>query len=550
MKWDAEEVIKRYNEMKSNRATYEATWQDVAKYCLPRKADIIEKRTPGQKLDYDVYDSTAIQANIVLAAGFHSYMTNPSSKWFTLRIKDPRIMQRKEVKLWLRDSEDSMYDAINASNFNQQIHEVYLDMPIFGWGCLYVTEDMRDVVRYYSRSVAEIYIDEDEAERVDTVYRKFELTARQAYRLWGKEAGKTTLELIEDDDDDSTVEFCHFVGPRADYDPGKRDSTNMPFVSMYIDVKNREIISESGYWEFPFMCPRFNKQAGELYGTGPGLVSYSDIKMLNSMDLVTIRAAQKIVDPPMVLPHDGFLLPIKQSPGAINYATRSNPNDRIDFLNSPANIPVSFEMMNARRQVIQRNFFVDLFLLMAQVPEGRMTATEVIQRNAEKMLILAPTLGRLMSELLNPVINRTFNIMLRAGVIPPAPASLRGQEYVIEYTSPLAKAQRAADLNSMSNFLGMVGQMASFVPTVLDKLNSDDIVDRQADMHNVPPSIVRSPEEVAQIRQQRAQQQAQMAQMQQLNAAAQIGKTATEGLKNYTEAEEVATNAGQPAEVA
>jgi hypothetical protein len=140
--------------------------------------------------------------------------------------------------------------------------------------------------------------------------------------------------------------------------------------------------------------------------------------------------------------------------------------------------------------------------------------------------------------------------MLRAGVIPPAPASLRGQEYVIEYTSPLAKAQRAADLNSMSNFLGMVGQMASFVPTVLDKLNSDDIVDRQADMHNVPPSIVRSPEEVAVIRQQRAQQQAQMAQMQQLNAAAQIGKTATEGLKNYSEAEEVATNAGQPAEVA
>jgi hypothetical protein len=102
----------------------------------------------------------------------------------------------------------------------------------------------------------------------------------------------------------------------------------------------------------------------------------------------------------------------------------------------------------------------------------------------------------------------------------------------------------------MSNFLGMVGQMASFVPTVLDKLNSDDIVDRQADMHNVPPSIVRSPEEVAVIRQQRAQQQAQMAQMQQLNAAAQIGKTATEGLKNYSEAEEVATNAGQPAEVA
>ena len=550
MKWDAEEVIKRFNEKKSERSTYESTWQDVAKYCLPRKADVIEKKTPGQKLDYDVYDSTAIQSNIVLAAGFHSYMTNPSSKWFGLRTQNAGMMQKKEVKMWLATAESSMYDVFNSSNFNQQIHEVYLDLPVFGWGCLYVTGDAKDIVRYYSRSIAEVYIDEDEAERVDTVYRKFTLTARQAYRLWGKDAGKTVLECIKEDDDDEPIEFCHFIGPRADYNPGKRDSVNMPYVSMYLDVKAREIITESGYWEFPFMCPRFNKQAGELYGTGPGLVSYSDIKMLNSMDLVTIRAAQKIVDPPMVLPHDGFLLPIKQSPGAINYATRSNPNDRIDFLNSPANIPVSFEMMNARRQVIQRNFFVDLFLLMAQVPEGRMTATEVIQRNAEKMLILAPTLGRLITELLDPVIQRTFNIMLRAGVIPPAPESLRGQEYVIEYTSPLAKAQKAADLNSMSNFLGMIGQMAQFMPSVLDKIDSDQVVDKEADMHNIPPSIVRSPEEVGAIRQQKAQEQAQMMQMQALQATAATAKDGTQAIKNVADAEEVATGAEQSAAAA
>ena len=84
----AEDIVKRVQQLETERQNYANFWQDVAKYTLPRKAYITRTKTKGEKYDYDVYDTTAMQANLTLAAGLHSYLTNPNSKWFSLRIQD------------------------------------------------------------------------------------------------------------------------------------------------------------------------------------------------------------------------------------------------------------------------------------------------------------------------------------------------------------------------------------------------------------------------------------------------------------------------------
>jgi len=528
----ADGILKRFETLKNERSTYESFWQDLAKYVLPRKAYVTSPRTPGEKYAYDVYDATAIQANLVLAAGLHSYLTNPASKWFALSTEDSRTMKNSDVKEWLSDTETLIYDTLNGSNFSQQIHELYLDLGTFGTGCLYEEEDPQDIVRFYSRPISEIYIAEDDRERVDTVYRKFKLTARQAFEKWGDAAGEEVKKAIEAKKYYDTFDFVHCVTPRYERDVSKSDATNMPYVSYYISYTNRKLISESGYNEFPFFVPRFNKHNDDVYGSSPAMVAYSDIKMLNEIDKTIIRAAQIAIDPPLSVPNDGYMLPIKWAPRGINYKLRASADDKIEPLLTGVNLPVGFEMEEQRRTAIKKAFFVDHFSLLAE--KQNMTATEVAQRVEEKMLILAPTLGRLMSELLDPIITRTLNILIRAGRVLPPPQGL--DAYKIEYTSPLARAQRMEDIKAINNTIAMIVPVAQAIPEVLDKINGDVFVDTVAGINKVPPEMIRDEDEVGELRQARAEQQQAMMQMQAAQSIAETAKTGTDAMKNVKEA--------------
>jgi hypothetical protein len=528
------QITSRLEELREKRQNWESFWQDLMKYCIPRKAKVNTTRVPGTKLHDDVYDSTAVTSSQVLAAGLHGYLTNPSSKWFSLQTQDKSLMQDQDVKMYFKQAEDKIFDVLNGSNFSQMIFETYHESGVVGTATLYEEEDEKDVVRFYSRPVREIFIDEDSSGRVNTVYRVFELTAIQAYERWGDDCSDKVKKDIKNQKYGQKYTFIHAVEPREIRDTSKADSKNFPFRSVYMDAKEEKIMSEKGYFEFPYFVVRFNKLSDETYGYSPAMTVWSDIRMINRMSKTIIRSAQKIVDPPIVLPHDGFLLPIKTQPNGINYRTSGSGDDKIEPLNTGANIPVGMEMEQQRREVIKQAFFVDLFLMM-QREKANMTATEVIQRVEERMLVLGPILGRLMSELLDPIVTRTFNILLRKGLLPPPPERLAQRPYSIEYISPLAKAQKSSDLRALTNTLQIIGEMAQVKPEILDVINGDETVRQIADINGTNPKIINSPEIVQKIRQQRAEMQAKVQQMEMLKTGAETAEKATKAEKNLKE---------------
>jgi hypothetical protein len=266
------------------------------------------------------------------------------------------------------------------------------------------------------------------------------------------------------------------------------------------------------------------------------MVSYSDIKMVNDMAKTLIRASQKVVDPPLVLPHDGYLLPIKYGPGALNFRIKGAANDEIKPLIQNVNLPIGLEVINDYRNTIRKNYFVDLFLLLADPARKDMTATEVMQRVEEKMLILSPVLGRLMNEFLDPLINRTFAILWRSGKLLPPPPELQGMPYEIEYISPLARSQKLDQMKSINNFLTIVMQMAQAKPDVLDNVNEDAIVADIQDLYGVDPKYVRDEKEVEAIRAARTQALAQQQQANMLQQGTETVETATQADKNISEA--------------
>jgi hypothetical protein len=501
------QLDRRYKTLQSQRSNWENHWQELADYMLPRKADITKKRTQGDKRTELIYDGTAIHAVELLASSLHGMLTSPSSPWFSMRYRNPDLQNNDLANEWLELCLDQMYQAFNRSNFQQEIHELYYDLVVFGTAAFYI-ESNEDGLRFSSRHIAEICISENSKGQVDTVYRKFKMSARAMAQRFGEENLPAQCQKDLKNEPYKEHEIVHAVYPRSEA-KGKL-AKDKPVASVYYHADTRKLLSEGGFDEFPFMVPRFNKDSVSSYGRCPAMNALPDVKMLNKMSEVTIRAAQKQIDPPLMVPDDGFMLPVRTTPGSLNFY-RSGTRDRLEPLNIGANNPLGLNMEEQRRNAIRQAFYVDQ-LLMAQGPA--MTATEVLQRNEEKMRLLGPVLGRLQSELLQPLISRSFSLLLREGLLPPAPEQLQGQDIDIEYVSPLAKAQRMTDLQSMLRGFEVMMQVAEIAP-VMDYLDSDKLVQYLVDVTGIPARVIRSDEEVARIRRQQqeaAQAQAQMEQ--------------------------------------
>ena len=510
-------LLSRYERLEGQRQNWETHWQEVADYMQPRKADVIKKRSRGDKRMEQVFDSSPIQAVELLAASLHGMLTNPSTPWFTLRFKDEDIDNEDEAKLWLESSTDAMYTAFNRSNFQQEIFELYHDLITFGTAAMFIEEDNDDIIKFSTRHINEVFIAENDKGRIDTIYRRFNISARAAMQKFGESVSADVQGKAKKNPYDE-VEILHAVYPRSEFNPNKKDKANMPFESVYMEYKNGNELSVGGFKEFPFVVPRYLKASNEIYGRSPAMTALPDVKMLNEMCKTTIKAAQKQVDPPLLVPDDGFLLPVRTVPGGLNFY-RSGTRDRIEPLNIGANNPLGLNMEQQRRDSIRAVFYVNQ-LMMQQGPQ--MTATEVIQRNEEKMRLLGPVLGRLQSELLKPLIDRVFAILLRNNMLPQAPEFLSGRDIEIEYVSPLAKAQKSTELQSIMRAVEILGSLANVAP-VFDYVNFDNLVKHLADIVGVPQKILKSQSQVNAERQQAQQQQQEMQQMQQLQQVAKAG---------------------------
>jgi hypothetical protein len=512
----AKNLLKRYDRLKAQRQNWESHWQEVADYMQPRKADVTKTRSKGDKRTELIFDGSPLQSVELLAASLHGMLTNPSTPWFSLRFKQNDMENEDEAKEWLEDATEVMYAAFNKSNFQQEIFELYHDLITFGTAAMFIEEDDEDILKFSTRHINEIFIAENDKGRIDTVFRKFNLSARAVIQKFGDVSMNIMTKANKDPYEE--VSILHAVYPRSDFDPKKQDKQNMPFESVYLDAESGDELSVSGFREFPFVVPRYLKASHEIYGRSPAMTALPDVKMLNEMSKTTIKSAQKQVDPPLLVPDDGFMLPVRTVPGGLNFY-RAGTRDRIEPLNIGANTPLGLNMEEQRRNSIRNAFYVNQ-LMMQSGPQ--MTATEVIQRNEEKMRLLGPVLGRLQSELLKPLIDRCFALILRKNLFRPAPEFLAGQDIEIEYVSPLAKAQKSTELSSIMRAIEILGSLSNVAP-VFDHINMDKLVRHLADIVGVPQKILKPQSELNAERQQAAQQQEQMQQMQQVQQLAEAG---------------------------
>jgi hypothetical protein len=329
----------------------------------------------------------------------------------------------------------------------------------------------------------------------------------------------------------------HYVTPRKDRDTTKRDALNMRFSSTYFEAggSDDKLLGEGGFRVFRAIAPRWAiSSSADVYGDGPGVEAIGDVKQLQHEQLRKAQGIDYQTMPPTQIPTSAKNRGIDLMPGGQSYVDTSGPAGGIRTA-FEVNLDLSALLEDIRdvRERINSTFYVDLFLMLANDTRSNVTAREIAERHEEKLLMLGPTLERLHGEALAPLIDLTFDDIMAAGLVGPPPPELSEQNLKVEFVSTLAQAQKAVGLGSLDRLLNTVGAIAAGKqdPSVWDKVDTDQVVDKYADMLGVDPSIIVSDDDVVAARDARAQQQAAM----QAAAMAQPAAQAASAMKAASE---------------
>lgn len=494
-------ICKRYGTLRSHRKNWDNHWREVAAYTVPHKDDVyLRNLTKGEKKTNLLYDGTAIRASSLLAAALSAMLINPTSKWFGMTTGSSELDDDDEAARYFDIVTEQMLLTMNNSNFQQEAHESFLDLSTLATSVMSTEEDDEYIVRYMSRPIYEFYIAENNRGLVDSAYRVFKWTLRNIVSEFGEEALLADAQLPRQYETDPYREYevIHAVTPSSEMGIG----VQMPYTSVYILKQFEHTLKAGGFLEFPYAVSRWAKASDEVYGRGPAMECLPDIKMLNAMKRTMIRSAQKVADPPLKLPDDGVIKPVSTAPGAIIHG-RAQALDAVQYMDSPARVDFGYQLIQMVTSDVNRAFFVDLL----QLPQGapQMTATEVMQRTEEKLRLLGPILGRQQFEFLRPVVNRTYNIMLRKGVFPPAPPILQGQNVEFVYTSMIAKAQKTSDAQDILRALEVLTPLLQHSPSSLDVIDTDKAVRSSLKKFGVDRRVLRSDVELEEMRNAQAE---------------------------------------------
>lgn len=523
--------LARLSQLEVDRSTYDTHWSDLGRHILPRSARFFpsDRNRDGPERYGTILDNTATRALRVLSAGLMAGMTSPARPWFRLATQDPELRQSHGVRLYLDEVVERMQMVFSRSNVYRALQSTYEELGVFGTSAMLVLGDFETLIHCYPLTVGQFYLQQDYQGKIVTCYHKFERTVGEIVKEFSAGPGSPGWENISTHVQqaflsrslETTVELLHVIEPRADQERNLRSlrNTDMPWRSCFLEIggNDHKILRESGYRRMRVLAPRWQVTGGDVYGISPAMEALGDIRQLQQEQFRKSQSIDYQSKPPLQVPlsaagRRGDFLPGGTSyyePGAIIPFDQTSPHGgvRTAFEVQLNTGELLLDIQDVRVR-IEKAFYADLFLMLATRDPGRMTATEVLERQEEKLLMIGPVIERMTNELLEPLIDITFQEMLEVGALPPAPPELLGRELSVEFVSILAQAQRAVGITSTQQWMQDALAVGAVRPDVLDNVNFDAWLRRTANMRGVSDELLVDEQMVEKLRQARAEAEA------------------------------------------
>ncbi len=550
-----DDCLKNLTALEKVRDPVESMIDDVTTYVNHGRRKIKDKEmSKGGKTGSEVYDGTAITAKNLMRDGLCGYTVSQHFRWFEYTLpgkfnfprwsgmrawSGKRMDEYPEIKHYLLNREEVGRAAFLRSNF----YDLYPDFIDDGLTIGTVTFDIEEDISagrivFNVPHFRECYIAEDRYGMVDTNYRAYKISLRNLVDRFGLEKMKgvdPNFENIYEKNPYDEKEILRIRYPRKDYDRERLDARSKPFASLWIYKATKKLIEETGTDDISSITWRYRVNNDERpYGRSPSWDALVEILKSNQIAKTNLKAAHRAIEPPMIAPAD-LRGKINKGPDAWTFYENFTEKQLPRPLYQNIQLPFGTEQLERSDKIIREYFHVNFFLLLSQAAfeKVEMTATQVMGMQSEQAAILGTRIGRLHSEVLNPVNDRVCNIEERAGRMPEIPAILqdyvdilsrRGEATAIEtdYLGPLAQAQkRIFVLQGINAGVEFLGRIAPVAPEAMDEINIQETVRTGLDAVSWPASCLNTDDQIKKIREMR-QQKREMAEA--LQAAEQVGK--------------------------
>lgn len=532
--------------LRTNRYSWWTHGRELADYLLPRRYRWLitpNQMARGSPINQHILDSTGTLAARNLSSGMTSGISSPTRPWLKLKIGRLDSTQTSPVSLWLAECERLLSLIFQESNFYNCIAVLYFDLVIFGTATMLIYEDFDDVIRCYNPCFGEYYIDIDGQYRPVIFYREFTNTVSQCVEEYGIENCSPSIQALAKQGGAALTQelvIAHAIEPNND---GKKFGipSEFKFREAYWEwgssaapqssSQAQGFLRKRGYYEAPNIAVRWDLVSNDAYGRSPGMDALPDVKQLQLEVRRKAQAIDKHVNPPMVADIQLKNQPASLLPGGLTYVSGMTTG-KVGFAPvytvQPELAAMTADLQEVRER-IKKIFFNDLFQTASQYEtRSNVTALEWDLRKSESLVMLGPVLDRVYNEGLKPIVERVFAIAARAGIFPPPPEEIAGKNIEIEFVSMLATAQNAAATGGIERLLSLSGNLAGIDPAAMDNIDIDYALDKMSYLLNNDPKLIRSPDQLAAIRQQRAQQQAQQQQAEMAEKMAAGAKTLSE----------------------
>ncbi len=488
---------KRLEALRKERASYLQHWKELSTYILPRNGRFLHNDIhKGKVRNEKIIDNTATIAARTLASGMMAGITSPARQWFHLTTKNPTLLENKAVSNWLYEVEAIMRDTFAHSNLYTHLQTLYEELTVFGTGAMIIQADPKSILRCRTLTAGEYFIAQDDQQNVDTLCREFSMTIAQMVTAFGRESlSHKSKKMLENQKLDAWVDIVHIIEPNPNTLPHSLASSRLPYRSIYFEKNSSPdtLLRHSGYTEFPVVVPRWSLIGADIYGRSPGMDALPDVKQLQHEQLRKAQGIDKMVNPPMIAPAHMKGRNASVLPGGITYIDMQNgqsgfqPAYRVD----PRLHELTLDIKETQGR-INKTFYADLFLMLNEMERSQITAYEIDARREEKLLMLGPVLERLHGELLTPLVDRTFHLLERSGMLPEAPAVIANQNVHVSYTSMLDRAQQSQSLNLLERFITVLNSFLPIMPELIHLIDGPKALRLYAERLGIPANIIKS----------------------------------------------------------
>ncbi len=502
----------RLSGMKSVRSDYEQEWKDIARFAQPARSRFLssDSNRTGKRRQANkrLMDSHGIEAFRTLTNGMTSGLSSASRPWFTLTLDDEELTEAASVKAWLSDVERRMYSFLAQTNFYGAVKSGYAELGLFGTEACVMMEHRTQGAVCHSLTAGEYWIGLSDAMVPDSLYRMCTMSVRQVLQMFGNRASKRVRDAYDQSNHDMPVVLWHAIEQNKDF---TGDLGSKAWSSLYWEEQADQkegLLSDKGFDEQPFWAPRWDVTGGDTYGYSPGMEALPALRELQMQVKRRNEAIDLMVHPEKVVPAG-----MKLTGQPRNIVSASNVDK--DSILIPYQMPYQAvaaigEQETKVKEQINSLSYADLFNAITNMQGIQpRNVEEIASRNEEKLTQLGPVIERVSNEKLEIAVDRTFGIMLRGGLLPEAPEELSGQDLKVEFVSILTQMQRMVGIGQIERTTSFIGNLAGAVPEVLDKLNTDEMIDEYAYRAGAPAKIIRGAAEVKDIREARAAAQQQ-----------------------------------------